>query len=183
MLYLHNVTLCLILSHDKLVVFLDILRVSPTSGSVEGGTTISITVNAPLSLYSNEDIKVLVGGKICIRLNANNVSIRRDPHPKHMIQIESGIVFLCVHSLHKIALFELHERIYKLSVLYPLTFTCKIITILLMFAGVPCRDVYIVGAGARESLISCVTGPKPQQRSYYPGKYAYMWMSMHLCYT
>ena len=91
--------------------FLDIVRVSPTSGSVEGGPTISITVNAPRALYSNEDIKVLVGGKACIRLASNNASIIFDPHPKHMIQTKSSIVFLCVHSLHKIALFELQERI------------------------------------------------------------------------
>lgn len=72
---------------------------------------ISITVNAPLALYSNEDIKVLVGGKACIRLTSNNASIICDPHPNHMIQIESSVVFLCVHSLHKISLFELQERI------------------------------------------------------------------------
>lgn len=52
-----------------------------------------------------------------------------------------------------------------------------------MFAGVPCRNVYIVEAGARESVISCTTGPQPQQRTNYPGKYTYMWCSVHLLHT
>ena len=42
----------------------DILSVSPTFGSNQGGTKISIAVNAgPLTDYPREDIKVYVGGK------------------------------------------------------------------------------------------------------------------------
>ena len=91
--------------------FVDIIRVSPTTGSVEGGTTIFITVNVPLALYTKEDIKVIVGGKLCVRLVPKNASIICDPHPKHMIQTESSIVFLCVNSLHKISLLELQQGI------------------------------------------------------------------------
>lgn len=43
----------------------DILNVSPSSGSAEGGTTIFITVNAPLANYTMDAIKVIVGGTVC----------------------------------------------------------------------------------------------------------------------
>ena len=44
--------------------FTDILSVSPTFGSNQGGTKISIAVNSgPLTDYPREDIKVYVGGK------------------------------------------------------------------------------------------------------------------------
>ena len=50
------------------VMMTDILDVSPNNGSTEGGTNISITVNAPLANYSMEDIKVLVGGTFTITI-------------------------------------------------------------------------------------------------------------------
>ena len=43
--------------------FTDIQGVSPSTGSNQGGTKISITVNAPLADYPREEIKVYVGGK------------------------------------------------------------------------------------------------------------------------
>ena len=50
----------------------DILDVSPNNGSTEGGTNISITVNAPLANYSMEDMKVLVGGMVVCGPHAIN---------------------------------------------------------------------------------------------------------------
>ena len=46
------------------VSFTDIQSVSPNIGSNQGGTKISIALNAgPLTDYPREDIKVYVGGK------------------------------------------------------------------------------------------------------------------------
>ena len=53
---------------DCCIMMTDILNVSPNNGSTEGGTTISITVNAPLANYSMEDIKVLVGGMLTVTI-------------------------------------------------------------------------------------------------------------------
>ena len=49
---------------NQSLIFTDILSVSPTFGSNQGGTKISIAVNSgPLTDYPREDIKVYVGGK------------------------------------------------------------------------------------------------------------------------
>ena len=41
--------------------FTDILYVTPSGGSTDGGTKITITVNTPLANYT-DNIKVFVGG-------------------------------------------------------------------------------------------------------------------------
>lgn len=41
----------------------DILRVSPATGSVEGGTTITVETSVNLDSYNTDDVKVYVGGE------------------------------------------------------------------------------------------------------------------------
>lgn len=60
-------------SFSILVSFTDIQSVSPNMGSNQGGTKISITLNAgPLTDYPREDIKVYVGGKGMHTVDQNN---------------------------------------------------------------------------------------------------------------